>query len=56
MFDMASKVDRDSVFVESLIERRWKVPLHPKLFVQANHTDLLNEFTQIIVSLCKEEI
>ena len=56
MFDMASKVDRDSVFVESLIERRWKVPLHPKLFVQANHTDLLNEFTQIIVSLCKEKI
>jgi hypothetical protein len=56
MFYMASKVDRDSVFVESLIERKWEVPLHPKLFVQANHTDLLNEFTQIIVSLCKEKI
>jgi hypothetical protein len=56
MFDMASKVNRDSVFVESLLERKWKVPLHPKLFVQANHTDLLNEFTQIIVSLCKEKI
>jgi hypothetical protein len=52
MFYMASEVERDSFFVEALIERKWKVPLRPRLFIQANHTDLLNEFTQIIVSLC----
>jgi len=55
MFDMASKVEHDSVLVESLIEKRWEVPDNPKLFVQANHTDILDEFTQIIVSLCKNK-
>jgi hypothetical protein len=54
MFEMASTVDRNSVFVESLLERNWEVPFRPKLFVQANHPDILNEFTQIIVSLCKD--
>ena len=56
MFNMASSVDRKSVFVESLIEKEWEIPSHPRLFVQVNHTDLLNEFTQIIVSLCKEKV
>ena len=53
MFAMASSVNQNSIFVESLLEKGWEVPNMPKLFVQANHPDLLNEFTQIIVSLCK---
>jgi hypothetical protein len=53
MFNMASPVDGKLELVKYLKKRKWEIPLHPKLFVQANHTDLLNEFMQTIISFCR---
>ena len=55
MFNMASSIDENSVFTRFLQEIGWKVPPQPKLFVQVNHSDIMNEFIQVVLSPLKEK-
>ena len=50
MFHMASPVDRESVFARFLSELGWEIPARPRLFVQLNNSEVLNEFIRIVLS------
>ncbi|WP_207680642.1 hypothetical protein [Desulfonema magnum] len=41
---MASSLGEDSVFAGSLKEHGWRVPVKSKMFVQVNHSEILDEF------------
>jgi hypothetical protein len=49
MYNMASSLGEDSVFAGSLKEYGWKVPDKSKMFVQVNHSEVLDEFIQIVL-------
>ena len=49
MYNMASSLGEDSVFAGSLKEHGWRVPVRSKMFVQVNHSEILDEFIQIIL-------
>ncbi len=53
MFNMASSIDRNSVFTRFLLELGWKMPSEPKLFVQVNHSEVLDEFIRVVLSPLK---
>ncbi|MEH1826707.1 MAG: VWA domain-containing protein [Nostoc sp.] len=53
MFNMASSIDRGSVFTRFLLELGWKMPSEPKLFVQVNHSEVLDEFIRVVLSPLK---
>jgi len=48
MFDAASQVSDDSDFSNFLLRKGWSIYPDSKLFVQLNHTDVLNEFMDIL--------
>jgi hypothetical protein len=48
MFEVASSIDNDSVFTRFLMELGWTIPSEPKLFVQVNHSDILDEFVRAV--------
>ncbi len=49
MYDMASSLEINSVFAGSLKEIGWTVPVRSKMFVQVNHSEVLDEFIQIVL-------
>jgi hypothetical protein len=53
MFNMASSIDKSSVFTRFLSELGWKMPSKPKLFVQVNHSEVLDEFIRVVLSPLK---
>lgn len=53
MFDMASSTDNSSVFTRFLLELGWKMPPKPKLFVQVNQSEVLDEFIRVVLSPLK---
>ena len=44
MWDIASELDTSQPFAHYLIEHGWKVPKGSRLFIQVNHSEVLNEF------------
>ena len=50
MFDMASTLDEGTNIENFLLRKGWTIYPQAKLFVQVNHSDILNEFTQIMLS------
>ena len=56
MFYIASTIDKDSVFTRFLLELGWKMPYEPKLFVQVNHSEVLDEFIRLVLSPLKARI
>lgn len=56
MFNMASSIGQDSVFTRFLLELGWTMPAKPKLFVQVNHTEVLEEFIRVVLSPLKESV
>ncbi len=54
MFDIASNVEDDSNFVSFLLNKGWKINPNANLFVQINHSDILEEFIQVILSPLEE--
>jgi len=53
MYNMASSLEEDSVFTGSLKELGWTVPTKSKMFVQVNHSEILDEFIQIVLGPIK---
>jgi hypothetical protein len=54
MFNMASPIEKNSDFTRFLVEIGWTVPSNAQLFVQVNHTDVLDEFIRVVLSPIKE--
>ena len=50
MFEMSSTVQDDSAFVKFLLRKNWVVHPNSKLFVQANHSVILEEFIRVALS------
>ena len=50
MFNLASPVPLDSDFSTFLIQHGWKIEPHGRLFVQVNHSDVLEEFMNVVLS------
>ncbi|MGA7193190.1 MAG: vWA domain-containing protein [Anaerolineales bacterium] len=50
MFDMASPINKDSSFGKFLLEKGWQIEDEGKLFVQVNHSEVMEEFIRVIVS------
>jgi hypothetical protein len=50
MFEMASTMEDDSEIVKFLLDKGWTIYPHSKLFVQLNHSIILEEFIQITLS------
>jgi len=50
MFNMASTIEEDSKFARFLLKKGWKINPHGRLFVQVNHSEILQEFIQVILS------
>ena len=50
MFDMASTIKKDSSFAKFLLEKDWQMGNEGKLFVQVNHSEVMEEFIRVIVS------
>jgi hypothetical protein len=48
MFDAASQLPEDSELSGFLLRKGWSVHPNARLFVQLNHTDVLNEFLDVI--------
>ncbi len=48
MFDAASQVPDDSDFSNFLLRKGWSIHPDARLFVQLNHTDVLNEFMELL--------
>jgi len=53
MYNMASSLEEISVFAGSLKEHGWRVPSKSKMFVQVNHSEVLDEFIQIVLDPIK---
>lgn len=50
MFKMASKIEDDSAFANFLLHKNWVINPDAKLFVQANHSIILEEFIRVVLS------
>ncbi|MBI5030356.1 MAG: CHAT domain-containing protein [Chloroflexi bacterium] len=50
MFEMASSLDNDSEITKFLLGKGWTIQKDPKLFVQLNHSVILDEFIQVVLS------
>lgn len=50
MFQMASTADDTSDFVRFLLRKGWTIQPDARLFVQVNHSVLLDEFIRIVLS------
>jgi hypothetical protein len=56
MFDMASPVQADFRYAQFLLKKGWTIHPEAKLFVQLNHSEILEEFIQVIVSPLEERM
>lgn len=56
MFDMASAVQGDFQYAKFLLKKGWTIYPEAKLFVQLNHSEILEEFIQVIVSPLEERM
>ena len=54
LFEMASTLEENSEVKKFLLQKGWVVYPDAKLFVQANHSDILKEFVGITLSLLEE--
>jgi von Willebrand factor type A domain len=50
MFDMASNIEDGSDFAQFLMKKGWTISPQGKLFVQLNHSDILEEFISVVLS------
>lgn len=50
MFDMASIIEEDSVFANFLLCKNWIIKPNARLFVQVNHSIILEEFIRVVIS------
>jgi hypothetical protein len=50
MFDMASTIDETSSFSDFLLKKGWTIQKNAKLFVQVNHSSVLEEFINVVLS------
>ncbi len=54
MFELSSPMGDLSEVRRYLLEHKWTIYPHPKLFVQLNHSDVLREFIQITLSILED--
>lgn len=54
MFDMASQIDENSDYARFLLRKGWKINENGKLFVQINHSSILEEFINVVLSPMEE--
>lgn len=50
LFEMASKVDDDSPYARFLLQKNWTINPAARLFVQVNHSMVLEEFIRVVLS------
>lgn len=50
MFEMASKIEDDSDFAKFLLRKNWTIKSDARLFVQVNHSLILEEFIRVVLS------
>ncbi len=50
MFDAASELDQDSEMARFLLRKGWSLHPEARLFVQINHSDVLDEFIRVLVA------
>jgi hypothetical protein len=50
MFDMASIVEENSAFTNFLLRKNWIIKPNARLFVQVNHSVILEEFIRVVLS------
>src|SRR5262249_343177 len=50
MFRMSSVVDDDSELARHLLREGWRIPKGARAFIQANHSDLLEELVAMALS------
>lgn len=50
MFEVASRVDQAVALEQYLHEYRWQVPQGARLFTQVNHSEVLSEFLNMVLS------
>lgn len=50
LFELSSTVENSHSAMSILLEQNWELPSsgHSRLFIQANHPDVINEFTNVI--------
>lgn len=49
MFELASVMPLDSGFAKMLLQKGWTIEPNAKLFVQANHSEIMEEFMSIVL-------
>jgi hypothetical protein len=49
MFDMASEIEDNSEFERFLSQKGWTIHPEAKLFVQLNHSEILEEFISMVL-------
>ncbi len=54
MFEMSSKMEDDSAFANFLLRKNWTVKPQARLFVQLNHSLILEEFIRVMLSPFEE--
>lgn len=54
MFDMASPIDESSDYARFLLKKGWTINKNGKLFVQINHSSILEEFINVVLSPIEE--
>lgn len=50
MYDMASEIDETSNFADFLLKKGWSIQKNAKFFVQINHSSILEEFINVVLS------
>lgn len=50
MFDLASTVEENSAFSNFLLRKNWIIKPNARLFVQVNHSMILEEFIRVVIS------
>lgn len=48
MYEMASPIKEDSQILRFLLEKGWSIQPNPRLFVQLNHSVILDEFVRVL--------
>lgn len=50
MYEMASNLGNNSEIAKFLLRKGWTIQQNPKLFVQLNHSETLDEFVRVVLS------
>lgn len=54
MFNMSSEIEENSSFAKFLLKKGWKIQENSKLFVQINHSSVMEEFINVVLSPFEE--